>query len=74
MPVSAYIQAAMFVLINAVALFAAAGTVEILGFWVYVAIFAAVIVASFASSIPGCCVSGCVRAVNDRRWRCTCSP
>jgi protein-S-isoprenylcysteine O-methyltransferase Ste14 len=53
MPVSAYIQAALFVLLNAVALFAAAGTVKILGFWVYVAIFAAVLVASFALLDPG---------------------
>ena len=53
MPVSAYIQAALFVLVNAVALFAAAGTVEIPGFWVYVAIFAAVMVASFAFLDPG---------------------
>jgi protein-S-isoprenylcysteine O-methyltransferase Ste14 len=52
MPVSAYIQAALFVLLNAVALFAAAGTVEIPGFWVYVAIFAAVMVASFAFLDP----------------------
>ena len=74
MPVSAYIQAALFVVLNAVALFAAAGTIEILGFWVYVAIFAGVMVASFASSTPGCCVSGCGRAVNGRRWGCACSP
>ena len=53
MPVSAYIQAALFVVLNAVALFAAAGTVEIPGFWVYVAIFAAVMVASFAFLDPG---------------------
>ena len=53
MPVSAYFQAAFFVLLNAVALFAAAGTVEIPGFWVYVAIFAAVMVASFAFLDPG---------------------
>jgi protein-S-isoprenylcysteine O-methyltransferase Ste14 len=53
MPVSAYIQAALFVLLAAVTLFAAAGTVEILGFWVYVAIFAAVMVASFAFLDPG---------------------
>jgi protein-S-isoprenylcysteine O-methyltransferase Ste14 len=52
MPVSAYIQAALFVVLNAVALFAAAGTVEIPGFWVYVAIFAAVMVASFAFLDP----------------------
>jgi protein-S-isoprenylcysteine O-methyltransferase Ste14 len=53
MPVSAYIQAALFVLFNAVVLFAAAGTVEIPGFWIYVAIFAAVIAASFAFFDPG---------------------
>jgi protein-S-isoprenylcysteine O-methyltransferase Ste14 len=53
MPVSAYIQAALFVLLNAVALFAAAGTVEILGFWVYVAIFAGMMTASFAFLDPG---------------------
>ena len=53
MPVSAYIQAALFVLFNAVVLFAAAGTVEIPGFWVYVAIFAAVMAASFAFLDPG---------------------
>jgi protein-S-isoprenylcysteine O-methyltransferase Ste14 len=52
MPVSAYIQAALFVVLNAVALFAAAGTVKILGFWVYVAIFAAVMMASFAFLDP----------------------
>jgi protein-S-isoprenylcysteine O-methyltransferase Ste14 len=52
MPVSAYVQAALFVVLNAIALFAAAGTVEILGFWVYVAIFAAVMVASFAFLDP----------------------
>src|ERR1700734_136791 len=53
MPVSAFIQAVLFVLLNAVALFAAAGTVKILGFWVYVAIFAGVMVTSFACLDPG---------------------
>jgi protein-S-isoprenylcysteine O-methyltransferase Ste14 len=53
MPVSAYIQAALFVALNAVALFASAGTVEVPGFWIYVAIFAAVMVASFAFLDPG---------------------
>jgi protein-S-isoprenylcysteine O-methyltransferase Ste14 len=53
MPFSAYIQAALFVLFNAIVLFAAAGTVEILGFWLYVAIFAAMMVASFAFLDPG---------------------
>ena len=53
MPVSAYIQAALFVLLNAVALFAAAGTVEIFDFWVYVAVFAGMMAASFAFLDPG---------------------
>jgi protein-S-isoprenylcysteine O-methyltransferase Ste14 len=53
MPISAYIQAALFVLLNAVALFAAAGTVEIFDFWVYVAIFAGMMAASFAFLDPG---------------------
>jgi protein-S-isoprenylcysteine O-methyltransferase Ste14 len=53
MPVSAYIQAAIFVLVVGLALFASAGTVAILGFWVYLAIFAAVMVVSFAILDPG---------------------
>ena len=53
MPVSAYIQAVLFVLLNAVALFASAGTIHIFGFWVYVAIFAAMMAASFAFLDPG---------------------
>jgi protein-S-isoprenylcysteine O-methyltransferase Ste14 len=53
MPISAYIQAALFVLLNAVALFAAAGTVEIFDFWVYVAVFAGMMAASFAFLDPG---------------------
>ena len=47
MPVSAYIQSLAFFALAAVALFAAAGTVAILTYWVYLAIFAAVFVASF---------------------------
>ena len=47
MPVSAYIQSVAFFILAAVALFAAAGTVAILTYWVYLAIFAAVFVASF---------------------------
>jgi protein-S-isoprenylcysteine O-methyltransferase Ste14 len=53
MPVSAYIKAAFFVVLTAVALFASAGTAAILGFWIYVAIFAAVMTASFAMLDPG---------------------
>jgi protein-S-isoprenylcysteine O-methyltransferase Ste14 len=46
MPVSAYFQAAGFFLLAAVALFAPAGTFAILGFWIYLAIFAAIFAAS----------------------------
>jgi len=53
MPVSAYLQAAFLVILAAVALFAAAGTVAIVGFWIYLAIFAAVMIASFAILDPG---------------------
>jgi len=52
MPVSAYVKAALFILVCAVALFAPAGTVGIAGFSVYVAILAAVMVASFALLDP----------------------
>ena len=52
MPISAYLQAGLFVALAAVALFGSAGTVEIVGFWVYVAIFAAVMVASFTLLDP----------------------
>jgi hypothetical protein len=35
MPLSAYIQSALFLIVAAVALFASAGTFAIPGFWVY---------------------------------------
>jgi protein-S-isoprenylcysteine O-methyltransferase Ste14 len=47
MPASAYFQAIGFFALAAAALFGAAGTIAILGFWVYLAIFAAVLIASF---------------------------
>jgi len=47
MPVSAYLQSAIFLVLAAVALFGSAGTIVIAGFWVYLAIFVAIIVASF---------------------------
>jgi protein-S-isoprenylcysteine O-methyltransferase Ste14 len=53
MPVSAYIQSALFVIVAAIALFASAGTVTILGFWIYVAIFAAVMAVSLTILDPG---------------------
>ncbi len=52
MPISAYIRAALFVVAAAVALFASAGTLAIPGFWLYLAIFAAVMIVSFAALDP----------------------
>src|SRR6516162_5159986 len=52
MPVSAYLEAGLFVVAAAAALFAAAGTVAIPGFWVYLAIFAVVMIVSFAALDP----------------------
>jgi protein-S-isoprenylcysteine O-methyltransferase Ste14 len=52
MPVSAYLQSLVFIVLAAVALFASAGTVAILGFWLYLAIFALVIAISFAVLDP----------------------
>jgi len=46
-PASAYIQSVAFLVLAAVALFAAAGTVAIVTYWVYLAILAAVFLASF---------------------------
>ena len=53
MPVSAYVQSAIFLILAAVSLFAAAGTIAILGFWPYLAILAAIIVASLLALDPG---------------------
>jgi drug/metabolite transporter (DMT)-like permease len=52
MPVSVYLRAGLFVVAVGAALFAAAGTVAIPGFWVYLAIFAAVMIVSFAALDP----------------------
>jgi protein-S-isoprenylcysteine O-methyltransferase Ste14 len=52
MPISAYIRAALFVIAAAVALFASAGTAAIPCFWIYLAIFAAVMIVSFAALDP----------------------
>src|SRR5499433_3372589 len=52
MPFSAYLQAGLFVVAAAVALFAATGTIAIPGFWAYLAIFAAVMIVSFAALDP----------------------
>jgi protein-S-isoprenylcysteine O-methyltransferase Ste14 len=53
MPLSAYLQAVLFVVVAAVALFASAGTFDIAGFWIYLAIFAATMAASFTLLDPG---------------------
>jgi protein-S-isoprenylcysteine O-methyltransferase Ste14 len=47
MPVAAYVQSVVFLVLAAVALFASAGTVALPTYWVYLGIFAAVFVASF---------------------------
>ena len=47
MPVSAYLQSIGFFAVAIVALFASAGTAAIPSYWVYLAIFGAVFVASF---------------------------
>ena len=52
MPVSTYLKAGLFVVAAAVALFTAAGTVAIPGFWIYLAIFVVVVVVSFAALDP----------------------
>ena len=52
MPFSAYLKAGLSVVAASAALFAAAGTVAIPGFWVYLAIFAVVMIVSFAALDP----------------------
>jgi protein-S-isoprenylcysteine O-methyltransferase Ste14 len=52
MPFSAYLTAGLFVVGAATALFAAAGMVAIPSFWVYLAIFAVVMIVSFAALDP----------------------
>jgi hypothetical protein len=53
MPVSVYFQSVVFLILAAVALFASAGTLAIHGFWPYLAIFAAIILASLVELDPG---------------------
>jgi protein-S-isoprenylcysteine O-methyltransferase Ste14 len=52
MPVSAVVQSIVFIVLTAVALFAAAGTVAIAGFWVYLAVYALAFVVSLAILDP----------------------
>jgi hypothetical protein len=52
MPVSAYLKSGLFVVAAAAALFAAAGTLAIASFWIYLAILAVVIIVSFATLDP----------------------
>src|SRR5215203_3921549 len=52
MPVSAYFKAGLFLVAAAAALFGAAGTIAVPGFWAYLAIFAVVMIASFAVLDP----------------------
>src|SRR6516165_8714786 len=53
MPVSDYLKSGLFVVAAAAALFAAAGTLAIASFWVYLAILAVVMIVSFAALDPG---------------------
>jgi protein-S-isoprenylcysteine O-methyltransferase Ste14 len=53
MPVSAYVQTVVFFILMAVTLFGSTGTTDIPVFWVYLAIFGAVFIASFAILDPG---------------------
>jgi hypothetical protein len=53
MPVSAFVQSALFVMAVAVTLFASVGTLAITGFWLYVAILAAVFALSLLTLDPG---------------------
>jgi hypothetical protein len=52
MPISAYIQSVLFVVMIAVALSASAGTIAIPGFWIYVAIYTFVFVLSLVIPDP----------------------
>jgi protein-S-isoprenylcysteine O-methyltransferase Ste14 len=52
MPVSVYIQSILFVLLTAVVLFAAAGTVAVAGFWIYIAIYAVTFLVSLVILDP----------------------
>jgi len=52
MPVSAYFKAGLFVVAAAAALFGAAGTIAVPSFWAYLAIFAVVMIVSFAALDP----------------------
>jgi protein-S-isoprenylcysteine O-methyltransferase Ste14 len=53
MPASAYVQSAIFLVLVAVALFGSAGTLAIAGFWVYLAIYVAILVPSLLWLDPG---------------------
>jgi protein-S-isoprenylcysteine O-methyltransferase Ste14 len=52
MPISTYLEAGLLVVAAAAALFAAAGTVAIGGFWAYLAILAVVMIVSFTALDP----------------------
>ena len=52
MPISAYVQSAVFLVLAAAALFGGAGTFAIPGFWIYLAILAMVFAASLLGLDP----------------------
>jgi len=51
-PTAAYVQSALFLVLMAIALFASAGTLAVAGFWLYLAIQLAAVVASFVLLSP----------------------
>jgi len=52
MPVSAYLKAGLFVVAAGAALFATAGAIAIPGSWAFLAVFAVVLIVSFAALDP----------------------
>jgi hypothetical protein len=74
MPVSVYFQSVVFLILAAVALFASAGTLAIPGFWPYLAIFAAIILASLVELDPGLLRERMRPGGKHRPLRCVCLP
>jgi protein-S-isoprenylcysteine O-methyltransferase Ste14 len=53
LPAIAYVQAGLFFILAALALFGAAGTLAIVSFWIYLAIFAVVLIVALVWLDPG---------------------
>jgi hypothetical protein len=73
MPASVYFQTAAFLAIMAVALFASAGTLNFVSFWIYLGLMAAVCAASLVWIDPDLARERMrPRAVRRCRWHCGC--